>query len=66
MVDLSSFNESQAASVNWGEGPLLVQAGPGSGKTRVLTHRIARILEDTRGQHFKVLGLPLLIRRLRK
>lgn len=57
MVDLSSFNQNQLASVNWGEGPLLVQAGPGSGKTRVLTHRIARILEDTRGQHFKILGL---------
>ena len=57
MVDLLSFNESQAKSVNWGEGPLLVQAGPGSGKTRVLTHRIARILEDTPGQRFKVLSL---------
>ena len=57
MVDLSSFDQNQLASVNWGEGPLLVQAGPGSGKTRVLTHRIARILEDTRGQHFRILGL---------
>ena len=50
MVDLSSLNPNQLESVNWTDGPLLVLAGPGSGKTRVLSYRIARIVEETGGK----------------
>ncbi len=57
MIDLSSLNENQLESVLWDDGPLLVLAGPGSGKTRVLTFRIARILEESEGQHFRILAL---------
>lgn len=57
MVTLDDLNGNQRVAATWGDGPLLVLAGPASGKTMVLTLRVARLIEETPKKRFRVLGL---------
>ena len=57
MIDyLSGLNEPQKQAVLHGEGPLMIIAGAGSGKTRVLTFRIAHLIENGTDP-FRILSL---------
>lgn len=56
-MDLTLLNEKQKEAVTHIKGPLLILAGPGSGKTRVLTNKIAYLLENKYALPMQVLAI---------
>lgn len=57
MIDLSTLNPPQREAVENVDGPLLVLAGAGSGKTRVLTYRIANLIDNHGIMPWRILAL---------
>ncbi len=57
MSVLDSLNPQQKEAVKYFDGPSLIVAGPGSGKTRVLTHKIAYLIKERGVSPFEILGI---------
>jgi DNA helicase-2/ATP-dependent DNA helicase PcrA len=56
-MDLSGLNEPQRIAVTHDNGPLLIFAGAGSGKTRTLTHRIAYLIQEKQVPPSRILAV---------
>ena len=57
MIDINNLNENQKLAVTTTDGPLLILAGAGSGKTKVLTTRIAYLIEEKNVSPYNILAI---------
>lgn len=56
-MDLNVLNDKQLEAVKLTDGPLLILAGPGSGKTKVITYKIAYLLEQKKAEPWEILAI---------
>lgn len=56
-MNLDTLNEIQKEAVITTDGPILILAGPGSGKTRVITYKIAYLLENEKAKPWEILAI---------
>ena len=56
-MNLDTLNEIQKEAVITTDGPILILAGPGSGKTRVITYKIAYLLENKKAKPWEILAI---------
>ena len=56
-MDLENLNKEQKKAVLYNEGPLLILAGAGSGKTKVLTTKIAYLIKEKNISPYEILAI---------
>ena len=61
MEILEGLNKEQKETVTHGKGPLLIIAGAGTGKTQVITRRIAYLIASKRAKPEEILALTLVL-----
>jgi DNA helicase-2/ATP-dependent DNA helicase PcrA len=59
LTDKVVFNKNQETAIEWRKQPLLVTGSTATGKTSVLAERIVRIIEGSKGEHFRILALSV-------
>ncbi len=55
--NFNELNPIQKSATEWGKGSVILLAGPGSGKTKVLTIRIAKLINESKDKKFRILAL---------
>ena len=60
MINLDTLNKKQQEACLHTEGPLLILAGAGSGKTSTMTHRIAHLIEDKNVDPYNILAVTFI------
>jgi DNA helicase-2/ATP-dependent DNA helicase PcrA len=61
-ITLEMLNATQRQAAEWQDGALLVLAGPGSGKTAVLTLRLANLIKNSPDENYRILGLTFTVK----